>query len=144
MFTVGRRGDGSICVALMRERRKESERMNVAVCICLIYHSPAVLCSGSFEAHCLSHLVRGLPAVSVYVFVNEEGGYRDHQSGLTMLTSYFTTGMAAQKYHSSLHEEHNFICMHAHTFVFVSLWEDYILLYLQLSIMPNLRLNSEP
>lgn len=71
---VGRRGDGSICVALMRERRQESERKKVAVCICLIYHSPAVLCSGSFEAHCLSHLVRGLPAVSVYVFVNEDEG----------------------------------------------------------------------
>ena len=61
----GERGDGSICVVLMRE--SETERKvrgkRVPACICLIYHSAAVLFSRSFEAHSLSHLVRGLPAV---------------------------------------------------------------------------------
>lgn len=61
----GERGDGSICVVLMREseteRKVRGER--VPACICLIYHSAAVLFSRSSEAHSLSHPVRGLPAV---------------------------------------------------------------------------------
>lgn len=73
----GERGDGSICVVLMRESGLESERQRVPACICLIYHSAPVLFSGSFEAHSLSHLVRGLPAVCahVYVYVFHEWGY---------------------------------------------------------------------
>lgn len=65
----GERGDGSICVVLMRESKTESERKRVPACICLIYHSAAVLFSGSFEAHSLSHLVRGLPAVCMCVYM---------------------------------------------------------------------------
>lgn len=35
-------------------------------CICLIHHSAALLFSGSFEAHSLSRLVPGVPAVCVW------------------------------------------------------------------------------
>lgn len=63
-------------------------------CICLIYHSAAVLFfSGSFEAHSLSHLVWGLPAVCecacvyvvcvcVYVYVFVNGGYTVKTGGV--------------------------------------------------------------
>lgn len=66
MFRVGRSGDGSICVPLMRERQKESERDRVPVPICPIYHSAAFLFSGSFEAHWRPRLIRSSPP-SVFV-----------------------------------------------------------------------------
>lgn len=58
-----------MCCVNEGEQKRKKVRGRVPACICLIYHSAAVLFSGSFEAHSLSHLVRGLPAVYVCTFM---------------------------------------------------------------------------
>lgn len=66
----GERGDGSICVVLMRgrARQKESEGKRGRGCqpVFVSFITQQQFCfRGSFEAHSLSHLVWGLPAVFV-------------------------------------------------------------------------------
>lgn len=53
------------------------------MCICLIYHSAAVLFSGSFEAYSWSHLLRGdsLLCLSLYVVCLHGHGFCDRGWG---------------------------------------------------------------
>lgn len=51
---------------------------------------------------------------------------RDHQSGSTMLTSYFMTGIAAQKYHFGFHESlrkmHINMHIRVHFYLYILYW----------------------